>query len=196
MYHQNNMLKKSVLVVSAVIVGGIIAYAYRPNPTALHAQDNFYIYAFNDDERDIKDIEETFQDDFYWLTTRDTYDVRAMLKYRTSEFSDPSLYNNMFIYVMRQKATDVFIGFMSFFKASFYKGQILFVSVNKAFRGKGYGQKLTEYALQQMKNMGMIKATLFTRTDNKAARRLYERMGFKLASFVGNFGVYYDMYLN
>lgn len=179
---------------SAVIVGGIIAYTL--NHHASCTNDDFYIYTFNDDERDIQDIEATFQDDFYWLTTRDTYDVRAMLKHRTSEFTDPSLYNNMFIYIMRQRVTNAFIGFMSFFKVSFYKGQILFVSVNKAFRGKGYGQKLTEYALEQMKNMGMIKATLFTRTDNKAARKLYERMGFKIASFVGNFGLYYDKHLN
>lgn len=195
MYNGHNILKRGMLVMSAVALGGIIAYTYKAH-APVGTQDDYYVYMFNDDERDIKDIEATFQDDFYWLTTRDTYDVRAMLTHRTSEFTDQTQYNNMFIYVMREKATQAFIGFVAFFKVSFYKGQILFVSVNKAFRGKGYGQKLTEYALAQMKKMGMVKATLFTRIDNKAARRLYERMGFKLTSLVGNVGVYYDMYLN
>lgn len=192
MYSVRNWFKKGVLMVAVVGIGAIVAYQYRP---CQQSQD-YYVYEFNDDERDIRDVEQTFQDDFYWLTTRDSYDVRAMLTRRTSEFADPAVNNNMSIYIMRDKATDLFIGFVTFFRLSFYKGQILFVSVNKAFQGKGYGQKLTEFALDKMKKMGMLKATLFTRLDNTKARKLYERVGFKESSRAGDVGLYYDIYLD
>lgn len=194
MYKKNkNIIATSVLCTGLIITGGL-AYFYLPSYTCV-AKQEYYIYAFNDDERDIQDIQSTFMDDFYWLTTRDSYDVRAMLTRRTSDFTDPTLNNNMNIYVMRDKATDGLIGFVTFFSLSFYKGQVLFLSVNKAFRGKGYGRALVSYALEQMKHKGMIKATLFTRLDNKPARALYESLGFKETSRVSNVGLYYDLYL-
>lgn len=191
MYSGKNWFKKAILLVAVTGVGAAAVYWYQTTTD----QQDYYIYEFNDDERDIRDVEKTFQDDFYWLTTRDSYDVRAMLTRRSSEFTDPSVNNNMFIYIMRDKATDGFIGFVTFFRLSFYKGQILFVSVNNAFKGKGYGQKLTQYALDKMKEMGMVKATLFTRLDNTRARKLYERIGFKESSRAGTVGLYYDIYL-
>ncbi len=192
MYSVKNWFKNSALLVAMIGISAIVAYQYWP----YQKHEGYYVYEFNDDERDIRDIEKTFQDDFYWLTTRDSYDVRAMLTRRTSEYSDPAVNNNMSIYIMRDRLTDAFIGFVTFFRLSFYKGQILFVSVNKAFQGKGYGQKLTEFALDQMKKMGMLKATLFTRLDNTKARKLYERVGFKESSRAGNVGLYYDIYLD
>lgn len=192
MYNAKNWFKKGALIMVMVGVGSIITYQYRP----CQQEQGYYVYEFNDDERDIRDVEKTFQDDFYWLTTRDSYDVRAMLTRRTSEFTDPAVNNNMSIYIMRDRLTDAFIGFVTFFRLSFYKGQILFVSVNKAFQGRGYGQKLTEFALDQMKKMGMIKATLFTRLNNTKARKLYERVGFKESSRVNDVGLYYDIYLD
>lgn len=192
MYGVKNWFKKGALLVAMVGISAIVVYQYWP----YQKQEGYYVYEFNDDERDIRDVEKTFQDDFYWLTTRDSYDVRAMLTRRTSEYSDPAVNDNMSIYIMRDVLTDAFIGFVTFFRLSFYKGQILFVSVNKAFQGKGYGQKLTEFALDQMKKMGMLKATLFTRLDNTKARKLYERVGFKESSRAGNVGLYYDIYLD
>lgn len=192
--NRNSALIKSLLCAGLIIAGGM-TYIYIPSHTCAVAQQSYYIYPFNDDERDIQDIEKIFMDDFYWLTTRDSYDVRAMLTRRTSDFADPTVNNDMFIYVMRDKATDGLIGFVTFFKLSFYKGQVLFLSVNREFRGKGYGRALVSYALDQMKNMGMIKAKLFTRLDNKPARALYESLGFQETSRVSNVGLYYDLYL-
>ncbi len=193
MYKERSWLKKGALVVSVVTLAGISGVGYWY--TTQSATQDYSIYEFNDDERDIRDVEKLFEKDFYWLTTRDSYDVRAMLTRRTSEFTNPNVNNNMFIYIMRDKATDKLIGFVTFFKLSFYKGQMLFVSVDEAFRGKRYGQKLTQFVLDKMKEMGMVKATLFVRIDNKPARKLYERMGFKESSRVENVGMYYDIYL-
>lgn len=194
MYKKNNILAKILLGLGLIGAVGLV-YVYLPFHTSAVDQKAYYVYAFNDDERDIHDIEKIFNEDFYWLTTRDTYDVPAMLTRRTSDFTNPAFNNNMFIYVMRDKATDGLIGFVTFFKLSFYKGQVLFLSINKAFRGKGYGRELVNYALEQMKDMGIMKATLFTRLNNKPARSLYESLGFKETSRVGDVGLYYDLYL-
>ncbi len=193
MHNERSLLKKGVLALSIITIAGAAGVGYWY--TAQSAPQDYYIYEFNDDERDIRDVEKLFEKDFYWLTTRDSYDVRAMLTRRTSEFTNPNVNNNMWIYLMRDKATDKLIGFGTFFKLSFYKGQILFVSIDESFRGKRYGQKVAQFMLDKMKEMGMVKAALFTRLDNKAARRLYERMGFKESSRVDNVGLYYDIYL-
>ncbi len=193
MHKERSWFKKGVLIASVITLAGVVGVGYWYATQS--ALQDYYVYEFNDDERDIRDVEKLFQKDFYWLTTRDSYDVRAMLTRRTSEFSNPNISNDMWIYIMRDKAADKLIGFFTFFKVSFYKGQILFVSVDEAFRGKRYGQKMTQVMLDKMKEMGMVKATLFTRLDNKPARRLYERMGFKESSRAGDVGLYYDIYL-
>lgn len=197
MYKENAWFKKTLLVVSlAGVAGGALYWYGTKSCAAIVSQDDYYIYEFNDDERDIQDVEKLFADDLYWLTTRQSYDVRAMLTRRTSEYTNPDVHNNMWIYIMRDKKTDQLIGFTSFFKLSFYKGQILFVSVSKDFRGKGYGKKLTQFDLDTMKQMGMIKATLFTRLDNLPARALYENLGFKESPRRDDVGLYYDIYLD
>ena len=194
MYKERSWLNKGALIASVITLAGVsgVGYWYATKS----APQDYYIYEFNDDERDIREVEKLFEHDFYWLTTRDSYDVRAMLTRRTSEFTNPNMNNNMWIYIMRDKVADKLIGFVTFFKLSFYKGQILFVSVDEAFRGKRYGQKLAQFVLDKMKEMGMVKATLFVRLDNKPARKLYERMGFKESSRrVEDVGLYYDIYL-
>ncbi len=194
MYKERSWLNKGALIASVITLAGVsgVGYWYATKS----ALQDYYIYEFNDDERDIREVEKLFEHDFYWLTTRDSYDVRAMLTRRTSEFTNPNMNNNMWIYIMRDKVADKLIGFVTFFKLSFYKGQILFVSVDEAFRGKRYGQKLAQFVLDKMKEMGMVKATLFVRLDNKPARKLYERMGFKESSRrVEDVGLYYDIYL-
>src|SRR5690349_12970914 len=139
MNNKSSWLKKG-LFIGALIGAGVGSVALYWHNTHQVDEKDYYVYEFNDSERDIKDIDATFQDDLYWLSTRKNYDVASMLLRRSSNYADPTLNNDMFIYVMRDKATDAYIGFTSFFRLSFYKGQILFVSVNKAFRGKKYGQ--------------------------------------------------------
>lgn len=193
MHKERSWLKKGALIASVATLVGVAGVGYWYATQS--APQDYYIYEFNDDERDIRDVEKLFEKDFYWLTTRDSYDVRAMLARRTSEFTNPNVNNDLFIYIMRDKATDKLIGFFTFFKLSFYKGQILFVSVDEVFRGKRYGQKMTQFMLDKMKEMGIVKATLFTRLDNKPARKLYERMGFWERLIVGDVGLYYDIYV-
>lgn len=53
------------------------------------------------------------------------------------------------------------------------------VQVLTRFRRQGVGKKLTLYALQRLKSLGIRNVFLATADNNKVARRLYEGLGFK-----------------
>ena len=56
------------------------------------------------------------------------------------------------------------------------------VEVEVECRGKGYGTKLLELFLSEMRNRGVTVITLEVRADNVAAISLYEKFGFKRAA--------------
>lgn len=55
------------------------------------------------------------------------------------------------------------------------------LAVRPEYRGKGYGTALLAYALGEGERQGAPRATLEVRRSNEAARRLYERAGFRVA---------------
>jgi ribosomal-protein-alanine N-acetyltransferase len=55
------------------------------------------------------------------------------------------------------------------------------IAVLPAFRGRGYGSALLAHALAEAADAGAQRATLEVRRSNDAARRLYERFGFRMA---------------
>ena len=177
--------KKAILATSMTLLGGSIGYwlAHRSDTSALHR------YAFAGDERDIKAVEQLFEDpdNRYLLTTRDWYDVRTMMLNRMSDFSDPATYGDLTIKIAREKDTDAFVGFTAHHPLSFYKSKLLFLAVAPDMRGKGYGRALAQGALDDMKAEGALKAVLDVREENTPARKLYNSLGFKDRSISGGF---------
>jgi ribosomal-protein-alanine N-acetyltransferase len=55
------------------------------------------------------------------------------------------------------------------------------IAVLPAYRGRGYGSALLAHALAEAAGVGAERATLEVRRSNDAARRLYERFGFRMA---------------
>jgi ribosomal-protein-alanine N-acetyltransferase len=55
------------------------------------------------------------------------------------------------------------------------------IAVLPAYRGFGYGSALLAHALEEAADAGAQRATLEVRRSNDAARRLYERFGFRMA---------------
>jgi ribosomal-protein-alanine N-acetyltransferase len=55
------------------------------------------------------------------------------------------------------------------------------IAVLPAYRGCGYGSALLAHALGEAADTGAQRATLEVRRSNDAARRLYERFGFRMA---------------
>lgn len=139
------------------------------------------IYEFTVD-RDREGILDIFKNNWYWLIADgDTYDPEFMMKYHAPNSYDPYYVGKLKIKVIRDTCDgkDTFIGFTTYYMLSPGLGRIQFVAVRPEFRGKRYGEKLTEYALNDLKKMGAKKVKILTRTDNTAALKLYNRVGFK-----------------
>ena len=70
------------------------------------------------------------------------------------------------------------VGVVTYYMMSQVLGRILFLIVDKDFRGKRYGEKLLNYAFDELKKRGATSVKLFVRSENASARKLYERVGF------------------
>ncbi len=167
---QTSTAKKIFLtfILSAIAVTGSL-YFYQ---THIAAQGPIYNF---DEERDTQPILDLFKTDYYWLVEGE-FNAAAMLHYQAPN-GNPFKKGQMYIKVLREN--NEFIGFVTYYKKSPTEWKLNFIAVDSKFRGKGYAQKLMQYALDDMKRMGAKKITLVTRTSNLSAQKLYNRSGFK-----------------
>jgi ribosomal-protein-alanine N-acetyltransferase len=70
------------------------------------------------------------------------------------------------------------IGYVAFEKKG-YVGTILSIGVAKKFRRRGVGTYLLTQALRMLREAGVRRVFLQVSVKNLAARRLYEKLGFK-----------------
>lgn len=56
------------------------------------------------------------------------------------------------------------------------------VVVDEGVRGRGYGEALMRYAIDQARDAGCYKVSLTSRTQRADAHRFYERLGFSVSS--------------
>ncbi len=59
-------------------------------------------------------------------------------------------------------------------------GHILNIAVDPAFRGRGLGKRLLEYALEYCRRLGAQQVELEVRTGNDVAIALYRKYGFEI----------------
>lgn len=146
------------------------------------------IYDF-DPARDTQDILQVFERDWYWLVSSDDYSPEFTLKYRAPS-RNPLYIGRLRIKVLREN--DDFVGFTAYYMKTSDLSFLLFLAVNPEFRGKGYGDALTRYALNDLISMGTKRIRLVTRTDNIPAQKLYSRMGFRETSRNDEGFVYFE----
>jgi ribosomal-protein-alanine N-acetyltransferase len=83
------------------------------------------------------------------------------------------------VYVLRAPECAV-AGFCAFWLV-FDEIHINNVAVRPAYRGRGLGTALMRHVLAEARRLGARRATLEVRSSNQGARRLYERLGFRVA---------------
>ncbi|WP_078596226.1 GNAT family N-acetyltransferase [Evansella clarkii] len=88
--------------------------------------------------------------------------------------SDPE--EIIFILELNEKQS----GSVSIKKVNDTTAQLGLFLVEPNVRGTGYGQKLIEKAISFSKDSGFETIILWTNSELKSARRIYERVGFKL----------------
>jgi len=181
---KRSSLLKYILLVSVFAVSAVGLFFYL-------TKEKSNIYDF-DYARDAKEILDIFDKDWYWLVahlTPEEYSADFMLKNRAYD-QNPANFGKLIIKVAREG--DKLAGFTAYFKRRFFEGFLLYLGVVRDFRRKGYGKKLMLYAINDLFNKGCSVIRLLTRTDN-VARKLYEKLGFKLYHEEPGF-VYYEKY--
>jgi [ribosomal protein S18]-alanine N-acetyltransferase len=89
------------------------------------------------------------------------------------------------VYVLRTPECAV-AGFCAFWLV-FDEIHINNVAVRPAYRGRGLGTSLMHHILAEARRLGARRATLEVRNSNQGARRLYERLGFRVAGTRRNY---------
>lgn len=178
---QRNAWKKIVIIAVLLLsVGGIIFYTlYHPQHSAIYTdpETKLTIAPFNE-KNDLDEVIQLFEHDWYMLSNRD-YDKERqiwMLKTGSPNEYEPRYFGKMRIAVARDNGK--FAGFITYYMKNFKEGIVLFLAVHQDFRGKRYGQKLLDYAQQELKKMGAEEVSLVARVNNESGNKLYNRAGF------------------
>ena len=81
------------------------------------------------------------------------------------------------------------VGYVSSIFENFSSATIVSIAVHPKYRRKHVGDVLLKILLEKLKNKGFVEVKLEVRESNIAARRLYEKFGFK---YSGRIPGYYD----
>ena len=118
-----------------------------------------------------------FDDNWDWLISSPDYNPEHTLDTSSPNHYEPQYFGQLILKVMVVDGKPV--GLAAYYMRKFYLGSILFVAVDEQYRGKGYAQKLVNYAMKDLYARGAQKVELVTRTDNYRAQNLYQKIGFK-----------------
>lgn len=173
-------MKKIIKIVACFFTFTLIAggggYFYYRHQVQQHSGQTIVDF---DKARDSEFILNMFKDpqNWYWLIAEGSvFSPELMLE--TRGYPQESAHrDNLFINLGYNNAEPA--GFVAYYMSSLFVGKILFLIVDEKFRSQGWGRRLLDYGVQELKKMGAIRVELVTRTSNEAAQRLYKRYGFK-----------------
>ena len=178
-------VKRVVLIVGLSAAVGLLYFKGTYNPVAcvIEGVEDY------DPARDKQHIINLFNEDHYWLTVNDDYDIEHMLNTHSPNKYETRYFGKMPIKVIRDNGQVA--AWSTYYMRSIYEGKILFVDVHPEYRKKRYARRLMQFAECDLRRQGAHKVTLATRTSNKAAQVAYERMGYTKSGISEGF-VYYE----
>ncbi len=166
--------KNKILILGslfATLLTGFFCYYYF-KPTAL--------IDFNNSQEQVTFLQKLFKDNMYLLVSEDSdFSLDFMLKNKVSRAYEPTMpLHTMKLY---QDPHGRLAGFTTYYHPYMHQrghALILFLVVDKEFRKKGYGKKMLEYVLKELKKEGCTSAELAVRVENLEAQKLYKKLGF------------------
>lgn len=170
--NKSNFYKKLFLFILFLSTLSFGAYLFKD-----YVLERNGMYAYNP-TKDRAFILNIFKNDWDWLVSRYSTDFSAEYIFdNATPDRDPENIGKLQTKVYYDHNQPV--GFVSYWQRPLYEGNILFVAVDKAFRGKGYAPKMVKYAIDDLKKHGSAYVRILTRVDNVKARKVYEGVGFK-----------------
>ena len=156
----------AIILVTAAL-GGSYYYAFY--------SEGIYEYSCTKDKSFICSF---FKENWYWLIHDYTisYSPEYMLDKKAASQNDPRTIGILRVKTYRVKGKPV--GFVTYYPGELYSGRLLFLGVDKEYRGKGIARKLAQYALDDLKRLGVKTIWINTRSDNTAGVKLYKTHGF------------------
>lgn len=169
-----------VLATSFVVSGGI--YYYNSSYYASKAIRDYVL------AKDKDFCMRQFKEHQWLLFANPNPNMDHILDTQSPNTYEPQYAGKMKIKLLCDKGESV--GFVTYYMESSFQGKILFLAIDSKFHGKGYGRKLMQYAIEQLKQMGAKTVKLFTRHENVRAQKLYESLGF-ISEGTDDYGIFY-----
>ena len=138
------------------------------------------IIDFDNSAEQITFLHKLFQDNMYLLVSEESdFSLDYMLKHKVSHEYDPAMpIHTMKLY---REPDGKLAGFTTYYHPYMHQtghALILFLVVDKEARNKGYGKKMLEYVITELKKEGCTSAELAVRVENLEAQKLYKKLGF------------------
>jgi len=167
---KNKIFKYGLIILFTLltILGTIVLYQ------KIYYENSIQNYKPSRDRQFILDL---FKKNWYWLTANDQLSPENVLDTSSLVYPDGSRKADLTIKVYLENNNP--IGFIAYYKKRLYQGIIQFIAVDDKYRGKGYAQKLLNYAIDDLRHRGCINIKLLTRMSNHPARATYTKVGFK-----------------
>lgn len=122
-------------------------------------------------------ILELISSNWYWLVSGNKpFDAAYFLDHK-APYKDPIYEGLSQIKVLEVNHKPC--GFVAYNLEPESRGRIHFLVIDTMCRSKGYSKILINYAINQLRDLGVVKIFLTTRTENEIAHILYKRYGFK-----------------
>ena len=166
--------KNKLLVVCSLLITLLMAsfcyYYFKKSP----------IIDFNNSPEQVTFLQTLFKDNMYLLVSEDSdFSLDFMLKHKVSHVYEPAMpIHTMKLY---QDPDGKLAGFTTYYHPYMHQrghALILFLVIDKEFRNKGYGKKMLEYVIKELKKEGCTSAELAVRVENFEAQKLYKKLGF------------------
>ncbi len=145
-------------------------------------------------QRDKEEIIRLFNDNWYWLIATGTeFDPAMFLNTGDKQLRGKSKSDSkIFVYCVQGKP----VAFIAYYKVGPHTGKFRFVGNNK-YDDKNYEhvEQLVQFAINDLKKMGVYQIELITRLNNVRDIALYKKLGFREIDRFGDDEEHEDRYV-
>ena len=157
-------------LLAALLTGFFCYYSFKPKN----------IIDFDNSPEQVTFLQKLFKDNMYLLVSEESdFSLDFMLKHKISHAHEPAMpLHTMKLY---KEPDGKLAGFTTYYHPYMHQAGhalILFLVIDKDARNKGYGKKMLEYVIAELKKEGCTSAELAVRVENLEAQKLYKKLGF------------------